>query len=166
MAKMRESTDCEDEWASVVGSYFGRFSRPTFDHLWLLSNQYLFLSERHRHIVSVHAELVRIVGDRGFRIHSPHIFQMTLAERDKIVIDVASWVEGLLNKTGLLNRYLVDDDLSKGLRLAWGPSESLEYESRRVSYRRLFPRAFQLGRYTPDLSDRKALCKAITKRFA
>ncbi len=159
--ELRQGTSVTNSFAQADSS---RFSARTRAHLWELGGQYLALSERHRHVASVHAELVRVGRGKPFLVQNQPILWMALGERDKVVIDAASWLEGILKAGGLLSDYLRDDDLA-ALRRPWGDAVGSVDEWRQAAFQRLFPSAAAALRELPIPEDVVELAKLIRKAF-
>jgi hypothetical protein len=151
-----------------AGAATSGFSVDTYKRLVELEDQLLLLAWRQGHIVSTHAELVRVAREKPFFIYHEPLWRMLLSERDMIIVDLASWAKGFYSKGGFLH-HLEDQDL-QALSLHWQPEpnederDALAYNRkwRKAAFDRLFPDA---ANETPNADDIRALVRAVRKRF-
>jgi hypothetical protein len=124
-----------------------------------------WLSMRFARACSFERQLSETTRDKPFTIHNETAWLLMLAERDKIVIDLASWAKAFYSPGGFLCALQGPDfaALQRGPKSSkpTNPNElyvwTLNVKGREEWFDRLFPTAATAARTTPNMQDVAAL---------
>jgi hypothetical protein len=133
-----------------------KFSAPVAEAYFARETELLNIVEQFNLVGSINACLLRTTGGRDFQIYSTPIWNMLINARDKVFIDIASWVKAFYSPGGFLRKAQASDLAAFGQD--WGaavPSSppGVNEEWREAAFNRLFPCARDAKRRKPILHD-------------